>query len=428
MNPLNAPTPLPPLVNPASLDTLTMSTSPFFCKPAASPRRRSARPLLWLSLALGLSWLSACQPSAPPAPVAQLPILQGEQLRYPAGHPQLSLLSTQAAQPATDLVVDLPARLVWNENRTQRIYPAFSGRVSRILTDVGQSVAAGTPLAELASPEFGAAQADTARAQADVQWTLQQLQRQQSLFDAGIVARKDLEQAQADAARAQAELARAQARTRLYGSQAGVNQQLSLTSSLNGLVVERNLNPGQELRPDPSGPALFVVSDPSSLWVLIDAQEKHLPDLKPGTTLELVVPAWPDQRFDARLQAVSDFIDPNTRTIKVRAEVANPRRLLKSEMLGTVRLHQRNSSGVVVPASAVQLLGSQHLVFVQREPGVFEPRQITVASEGIAEVLVSEGLSAGELVVQQNSLMLAREFKSAREALERKPSPGRTAP
>jgi len=112
----------------------------------------------------------------------------------------------------------------------------------------------------------------------------------------------------------------------------------------------------------------------------------------------------------------------------VRAEVANPRRLLKSEMLGTVRLHQRNSSGVVVPASAVQLLGNQHLVFVQREPGVFEPRQIKVASEGIAEVLVSEGLSAGERVVQQNSLMLAREFKSAREALERKPSPGRTAP
>ena len=127
-------------------------------------RSRATHIGLWLSLSLGLSLLSACQPSTPPAPVAQLPILQGEQLRYPAGHPQLSLLSTQAAQSATDLVVDLPARLVWNENRTQRIYPAFAGRVNRILTDVGQSVAAGTPLAELASPEFGAAQADTARA------------------------------------------------------------------------------------------------------------------------------------------------------------------------------------------------------------------------------------------------------------------------
>ena len=405
-----------------------MSTSHASCISTMAASRRVPRWALWLSLALGLGVLSACQPGTPPAPVAQLPILQGEQLRYPAGHPQLSLLSTQAAQAANDLVVDLPARLVWNESRTQRLFPAFAGRVSRIVADVGQSVATGATLAELASPEFGAAQADTARAQADVQWALKQLQRQQALFDAGIVARKDLEQAQADAARAQAELERAQARTRLYGSQSGVNQQLALTSGLSGLVVERNLNPGQELRPDASGPALFVVTDPSSLWVQIDAQEKHLPDLKPGTTLELVVPSWPDQRFEARLQTVADFIDPNTRTIKVRAEVANPRRLLKSDMLGTVRLHQHNSSGVVVPASAVQLLGTQHTVFVQVEPGVFEPRKVRVGHEGISEVLVSDGLTAGEQVVKQNSLLLSREFKSAREALEGKPSPGRTTP
>jgi cobalt-zinc-cadmium efflux system membrane fusion protein len=405
-----------------------MSNTRSILSPVTPSSRHVLRVGVWLSLALGLTLLSACQPATPPAPVAQLPILQGEQLRYPAGHPQLSLLATEAAQSATDLVVDLPARLVWNENRTQRLYPAFSGRVSRILADVGQTVAPGTPLAELASPEFGAAQADTARAQADVQWSLKQLQRQQSLFDAGIVARKDLEQAQADAARTQAELDRAQSRTRLYGSQAGVNQQLSLTSGLQGLVVERNLNPGQELRPDQSGPALFVVTDPASLWVQIDAQEKHLPDLKPGARIELRVPSWPDQRFDAQLQAVADFIDPVTRTIKVRAEVNNPKRLLKSDMLGTVRLHQHSSSGVVVPAAAVQLLGTQHLVFVQLEPGVFEPRKVKVANEGLSEVLISEGLRAGEQVVRQNSLMLSREFKSAREALEGKPSPGRTAP
>ncbi len=421
MKPLQAYRPLALLI-PAMLTSFASRFSP---APARHPIHRCG---WWLGLALGLCVLSACQPDAPSAPVAPLPILQGEQLRYPAGHAQLSLLSTQAAQAANDLVVDLPARLVWNESRTQRIYPAFSGRVSRLVADVGQTVAPGATLAELASPEFGAAQADTARAQADVQWTLKQLQRQQSLFDAGIVARKDLEQAQADAARAQAELERAQARTRLYGSQSGVNQQLTLTSGVAGLVVERNLNPGQELRPDQNGPALFVVTDPGSLWVQIDAQEQHLPDLKPGSTLELVVPSWPDQRFPARLQTVADFIDPNTRTIKVRAEVANPRRLLKSDMLGTVRLHQHNNSGVVVPASAVQLLGTQHTVYVQLEPGVFEPRKVKVGNEGLAEVLISEGLQAGEQVVKQNSLLLSREFKSAREALEGKPSPGRTAP
>jgi cobalt-zinc-cadmium efflux system membrane fusion protein len=102
--------------------------------------------------------------------------------------------------------------------------------------------------------------------------------------------------------------------------------------------------------------------------------------------------------------------------------------LLKSDMLGTVQLHQHNSSGVVVPASAVQLLGTQHTVFVQLEPGVFEPRKVKVGNEGITDVLISEGLAAGEQVVKQNSLLLSREFKSAREALEGKPSPGRNTP
>ena len=126
---------------------------------------------------------------------------------------------------------------------------------------------------------------------AAVQWALKQLQRQQSLFDAGIVARKELEQAQADAARAQAELERAQARTRLYGSQSGVNQQLTLTSGLAGRVVERNLNPAQEVRPDQNGPALFAITHPGSLRVQLHAQEPPLPSLKPGPNLESIRPS-----------------------------------------------------------------------------------------------------------------------------------------
>lgn len=120
--------------------------------------------------------------------------------------------------------MDLPARLVWNEERTQRVYPAFAGRVTAIRADLGQAVKAGAPLALLASPDFGQAQADTAKARADQSFAQQGLRRQRELFEAGIVARKDLEQAEADAARAQAEVARAAARTSLYGGGNAVNQ------------------------------------------------------------------------------------------------------------------------------------------------------------------------------------------------------------
>ena len=373
-----------------------------------------SRPLL---LALCLAALSsACQDKTVPVASVPQPIIDHQQLRYPAQHPQLALLVSVPARAASSVVADLPARIVWNEEKTQRIYPALAGRVLRITADVGQQVQAGQTLAQLASPELGAAQADTARAQADARLAQQNLLRQRELFEAGVLARKDLEQSEAEAARAQAEAARAQARTSLYGSTGGVNQQLALRSDVAGTVVERNINPGQELRPDSLGAPLFVVSDPATLWVQIDAHEADVRDLRPGATVRLRVPALGEQTFAARVSAVTDQIDPGTRTIKVRAVVDNPQRLLKSEMLAQAHYERSVGQRLEVPASAVFLSGKQHHVFVQTAPGVFAPRPVTLAHEGAQKVLVSEGLRLGEQVVAQNGLLLARELRLAQEA------------
>ena len=78
-------------------------------------------------LACALALLSACQEAPAPVVAPSQPIIQNNQIRYPADHPQLALLTTQDVKTATDLKVELPAKLVWNEERTQRIYPAFSG-------------------------------------------------------------------------------------------------------------------------------------------------------------------------------------------------------------------------------------------------------------------------------------------------------------
>lgn len=385
------------------------------------PRSRvAACGLLALTLCAAAALQGCGQASSAAAPTAEAapPTLQSGQLRFAPDHPQLRLLGSQPARPATELAVDLPARLVWNEERTQRVYPAFNGRVSALRADLGQTVKAGAPLALLASPEFGHAQADTAKAQADLVLARQALERQRELFDAGIVARKDLEQAQADAARSQAEASRAAALTNLYGGGHAVNQQLSITAGIGGVIVERNLNPGQEVRPDQSGPgtpALFVITDPASLWVQIDARESDLASMRSGDSFTLQVPAYPGETFTGRVMATADAIDPSTRTIKVRGVVANADRRLKAEMLATARVTQNRSSGVVVPASAVTLDGAKHVVFVQREPGVFEPRDIKIGHEGPRDVIIASGLNADEQVVTQNVLLLARQYQMAAE-------------
>ena len=352
-------------------------------------------------------------------PVAPPPIIQGEQLRFPAGHPQLTLLTTATAIAANSVAIDLPARLVWNEEKTERIYPAFAGRVVKLNADVGQAVRAGQVLATLASPEFGAAQADTAKAQADARFSERAFQRQTELFEAGIVSRKEYEQAQADAQRANAEVARAQARTQLYGGGNAVNQQLGLSATVSGVVVERNLSAGQELRPEQGGPGslpLFVVTDPRSLWVQIDAREADVASLQPGTPISLTLPNFPGQSFAAKITATGDFIDSNSRTVKVRAVIDNNQRILKAEMLGSAKFERALEKGVLVPSRAVQLRGSQYWTYVQKEPGVFEGRKISIGYEGLDKVLVTNGVKDGELVVSDNGLLLAREFRNAQDS------------
>ncbi len=372
-------------------------------------------------VSLAVLFLSACSEPVATPPEATSAVLQGNQLRYAAGNPQLALLTVVDVKPSSAVAIDLPARLTWNESRTQRIFPAFAGRVTAIRADVGQTVKAGAVLAQMASPDFGQAQADAARASVDAQLTQKSLARQKELLAAGVIARKDFEQAEADAARAQTEVARAQARTRLYGGAAGVNQQLGLVSSISGIVVERNLNPGQELRPDQSGvgvPAPFVVSDPTSLWVQIDARERDVGSLKVGSQFDLIVPSLPNEKFAGKVLASSDAIDPTTRTIKVRGEVANPDRRLKAEMLASARLERHLGGGLVIPSSSVVLRGTQHTVYVQSGPGIFEPREVRLSYQDSKQAVVARGLEAGDKVVSENVLLLARQFALSQETSE----------
>jgi cobalt-zinc-cadmium efflux system membrane fusion protein len=377
-------------------------------------------------IALQAILLAACHEAPHPKQEAPAPIVQGQQIRFSPNHPQLTLLSITAATVTKSITVELPAKLVWNEDHTQRIYASFAGRVAAIRADVGQSVT-------VASPEFGMAQADTAKAQADLRVTQKALARQKELFDAGIVARKELDATEADAARATAESARAEARTRLYGGAmtGGVNQQLTLSSTINGVVVERNLNPGQELRPDQSGvgvPPLFTVSDPSSLWVQIDARESDIGSLKPGSAFEIVVPSLGGQSFQAVVKTAGDFIDPATRTIKVRGLIANPQRLLKAEMLVTARItRQMPEDSVLIPAAAALLYGAKHQVFLQSAAGTFEPREVDLAYEGPKDVVVSKGLKAGDMVVSDNTLLLARLWRLSQDNASAAPSPQASA-
>lgn len=366
-------------------------------------------PLVVLSL---LCALAACSGESEKA-AREVPVrVEGERLIL-AEPDKAGFLKTAAVEKEGERVLRLPGRLVWNEDRTVRVFPQLGGRVTRILAEVGASVKAGQGLAVLASPDFGVAEAEAAKARADLQLARQALQRNQELLEAGVIAQKDWQQSQADEARARAEAERAGRRMAMLGGEGGT---YALKSPLAGVVVERNLNPGQEFRADQPAAPLFVVTDPSSLWVQLDAAEGDLVALKPGERLVIEARQYPGERFDGVIRHVADFVDPATRTVKVRGEVTNAGRRLKGEMFVSARIDLPPAEALRVPAQAVFLVGDRRYVFLEEAPGRYLRRPVMAGPERDGWIEVGEGLKAGDKVVVEGNLHLLKFFKASEAA------------
>lgn len=363
---------------------------------------------------LSLALLAACQ-KAEERKDEPGPKVEGEKVVFAATQKPLPGIVLEPVRTGVERKLRLPGRLVWNEDRTARIYSPFAGRVERILVQPGTRVSAGQALAELASPDFGSAQAEYRKASADLSLARQNAERQRELHAHGVAAARELQQAEADFARAESEAARAGERIKLYGGSQNVDQRLMLKSPIAGVVVEKAINPGQEVRPDAVAP-LFVVTDPSELWVQLEAAEGDLAGLKPGVGVELVSAQYPGERFAAEVVQVADFVDPATRTVKVRGKVANPERRLKGEMYVSGEISFKGEGGLFVPAKAVYLSGAGHFVFVAGNERSFERREVSVGAESQGMLAVLAGLKEGEQVVSEGNLYLQQILRSQRRA------------
>ena len=335
------------------------------------------------------------------------PSVRGDSVVFPkAAASAVSRLGVEAVESPADRDLVLPARLTWDEERTVRVFPPFAGRVTKLIARPGDAVSAGAPLAEMMSPDFGQAQADARKAQAALALATQALARQKELNAHGVSSAKDLEQAQADEQSARAEADRAVGRLAAYGHGVAGDNLFVLKSPTAGVVVERHLNPGQELRPDQPGDPLFVITDPRHLWVSIDAGEGDLASLRAGMPLAISSNQFPDATFPGTLTQIADFIDPNTRTLKLRGEVPNPDRALKGEMYVQARIRIPKGEHPTVNPKAVFLSGTRSYVFVRAAPDTFTRREVKVGRAVDGRVPVLAGLKEGEEVVVAGSLLL----------------------
>lgn len=300
------------------------------------------------------------------------------------------------------------------DSRVSQVRSLARGRLIEVRAKVGDRVRAGQELARIDNLEAGELTAQLASARAELQRykillaaQAKQIDRNQKLSEIGAAPHKDYEQGQAEyqaleeSQRSQeAVIAGLSARLRRFGKSASdpaISVETAITAPFDGIITKAVTAPGEVVE---TSTELFTVADISRVWVQAEVYEKDLGRLQVGQSAIIHVDTYPDEPFAGKVTYISDALDPQTRTAKVRCEVANDRFRLKLDMFATVQLPTTFSrQAVAVPVGAIQQLDTRTVVFVQRSGNQFEAREIKPGKNVNGQVEVLAGLREGEPVV-----------------------------
>jgi membrane fusion protein, heavy metal efflux system len=355
--------------------------------------------------------VAACSDSTDQSqPVPQPPKVKGEVYLTPDSPKKAYVKTARLSLTQHPLLEPLTGKIIYNESVTSRISSPVAGRVIAQPVALGTQVQAGTTLLELDSPDVAAAEADYARAQAELTLASKNFKRQRELYAGKAVARKELERAQDDFNAARSEVLRTQDRLKnLHISTQQSDGRFALRSPVPGIVVERNVNPGMEVRPDRDAP-LFVVSDIKKLTLLMAVFEINLSKIKLGQKLSISVPAYPGETFQATVQYIAQVLDEKTRTIEVRCDLPNPDGRLLPGMYATITVESDpGDRAFVIPLTAIFTEGDADYVFIALDENHYQQRPVEIALRLKDKAVITGGLQPNEQLVTEGALMLRAE-------------------
>jgi membrane fusion protein, heavy metal efflux system len=365
-------------------------------------------------------------------------------LERPSSDATVRVTPDQMHQLSIVKVVPYPFRLqkqaigqiAFNEDASTLVLTPFSGRVTRVIGKLGDDVRRGDPLFEIDSPEVVQAQTDLIGAFQGLQKSRSQLALAKRVLDRltnlvanSAVSQREVDQAQNEFAAAEFDLRTAEgtltsARNRLrviigrdpaeverVERERVVNPLITINAEIDGTIIGRKIGPGQYVRSD-AGEALYAIADLSTMWLKANVPEFDSPLIRAGQEIEVRVAALPGRVFRARITAVGASSDTATRRVMVRSEIPNPDRALKSEMFASFKILIGNGERTLaVPVEAVIWQADVAMVWVEREPLVFERRKVKVGLEQDGRWQINDGLEAGERVVGRGAIYLQNQLQ-----------------
>jgi multidrug efflux pump subunit AcrA (membrane-fusion protein) len=291
-------------------------------------------------------------------------------------------------------------RVVADETRLRQVTTKIDGYVERLYANaVGEVVRKGQPLLEIYSPELLASQNE---------------------YLVAIAARKRTEGSSIAAVAGYGDELVVSSRRRLQlfdmsGEQidrlerTGTPERVvTVYAPISGVITARNVAQGQKIA---SGMTLLDVVDLTRVWVLASVYEYELRFVQVGQAATMTLSYLPGKTFDGKVSFIYPTVDPQTRTVQIRIEFPNPVFELKPDMFADVVLRADLGARLAVPDSAVLDTGIRSVAFVEKDDGVFEPRELKIGLRLENEYEVLEGISEGERVVVSGNFLIDSESK-----------------
>jgi Cu(I)/Ag(I) efflux system membrane fusion protein len=343
------------------------------------------------------------QGTAPAAPQAAAPQQSQEQQTITISPDKVQLIGVRTAPVSfrsLDRTIRTVGRVEPDETKLAYVNTKIGGWVKKLFVSyTGEHVTKGQPLLSIYSPDLVTAQeeyllalrqlksgpsATTGVAEIDAsrKELLESSRRRLLLWD---ITPKQIEELE-DSGKPQTDM--------------------TIVAPASGIVLEKMVLEGAYITP---GMNLYRIADLSRVWIMADVYEYEVPLVKLGQEASVSLPYTSGAPLRARVSFIYPVLDPSTRTVKVRVEVENPGLVLKPEMFANVEIHAGSGSRLTIPRDAVLNSGKRQIVYVEKKPGTYQMREVTLGEQGEDYVEVVKGLKKGDRVVTSGNFLIDSE-------------------
>jgi membrane fusion protein, heavy metal efflux system len=310
----------------------------------------------------------------------------------------------------------------YNQNHVARITPLAPGVIERVLVDVGQVVAKGDVLVEIASSEIASAKRDYLLALVDEKVKSLAFEREGQLVAKKIASEADYQKAEAEFSMAKVVTTTArqtllnyrftEEEIRQIQNTKSNSSLLSVRAPYAGTLVERMAVVGEAVEP---GEKLFMLANLSSMWLELAVPENEIATVHTGHVVEATFSGLPEEMIQGKLVWIDSRVDDRTRLIRARALVPNPDVRLRNGMFGTVKVVlDKPVSMLRLPSSALQRFLGQPYVFVKEDADLFGLRRVTVGARDAHSVEILAGIVATDEIVVSGGFIMKSEFLKSR--------------